>query len=89
MVSTFLASYFSFFPDAIQPFLMVISNAVFAFLVKLRICRKPERRYDVSAPTTITVSLPGTDPQDAERRRYVCQKSNVSISSLFPRNSET
>jgi hypothetical protein len=60
---------FSFFPDSIQPFIGVISNTIFSFLVKIKACKKPQRKYDVSSPTTITVSLPGTDPQDAERRR--------------------
>jgi len=63
--------YFSFFPDALQPVVAVLSNTLFNFLVKIHVCRKPRRKYDVSAPTTITVSLPGTDPQDAERRRLV------------------
>ena len=61
----------SFFPDTTQPFINVISNTVFSFLVKIKVCKKPQRKYDVGAPTTITVSLPGTDPQDAERRRQV------------------
>ncbi len=61
---------FSFFPDTTQPVVSVISNTVFSTLVRLKICKKPQRKYDVGAPTTITVSLPGTDPQDAERRRY-------------------
>jgi hypothetical protein len=59
----------SFFPDTCQPLVTIISTALFSLLVRLRVCRKPERRYDFGAPTTITVSLPGTDPQDAERRR--------------------
>jgi hypothetical protein len=38
--------------------------------VKVKICQKTVKRYDVGAPSSITISLPGTDPQDAERRRY-------------------
>ena len=59
----------SFFPEVVQPVIGVIGNSFFLLLVRLKICKKPQRTYDVSAPTTITVSLPGTDPQDAERRR--------------------
>ena len=62
-------SCFSFFPDSIQPFVAIVSNAIFTFLVKIKLCKKPQRKYDVSSSATITVSLPGTDPQDAERRR--------------------
>ena len=36
-------------------------------------CHKPIRTYDVGAPSAITISLPGMDPVDAERRRYCVQ----------------
>ncbi|CAD5115718.1 DgyrCDS4661 [Dimorphilus gyrociliatus] len=67
-------SFASFFPTALQPVVSVISNSVFNVFVKLRICKKPQRKYDVSNPTTITVTLPGNDP-DAERRRQVALKA--------------
>ncbi|KAK3581288.1 hypothetical protein CHS0354_033021 [Potamilus streckersoni] len=62
-------SFASFFPRQIQPVIAIISNTTFHVLVKLKVCKKPQRRYDVSSPTTITITLPGTDPQDAERRK--------------------
>ncbi|XP_050414555.1 transmembrane protein 115 [Patella vulgata] len=68
-------SFASFFPSQLQPFIAVLSNTVFMAFVKIKICKKPQRRYDVSSPTTITISLPGTDPQDAERRRQVALKA--------------
>ena len=42
---------------------------VYSFLVKIKVCKKQVRTYDVGAPSPITISLPGTDPADAERRR--------------------
>nr|CAH0113689.1 unnamed protein product [Daphnia galeata] len=33
------------------------------------------RKYDVGAPTAITISLPGTDTHDAERRRQIALKA--------------
>lgn len=76
LINTFLDilccdSRFSFFPDRMQPVVSIMSNVVFTVLVKAKICKKPQRKYDFSSPTTITVTLPGTDPQDAERRRYM------------------
>lgn len=65
----------SFFPDAISPFIAIISNTIFIALIKLKICKKPQRKYDMASSTTITVSLPGTDPQDAERRRQLALKA--------------
>ena len=59
----------SFFPEALQPAVGLLAGLVHAALVKLKVCRKMVKRYDVGAPSSITISLPGTDPQDAERRR--------------------
>ena len=42
-------------------------------------CHKPIRTYDVGAPSAITISLPGMDPVDAERRRYCVQNVFRSI----------
>lgn len=60
----------SFFPTVLQPPVEICSRGIYNLLVSLRICRKPVRKYDVGAPTAITISLPGTDSHDAERRRY-------------------
>nr|CAG4641716.1 EOG090X06Q3 [Eurycercus lamellatus] len=65
----------SFFPTVLQPPIEVCSKGVYNVLVSLRICRKPVRKYDVGAPTAITISLPGTDPHDAERRRQIALKA--------------
>ena len=46
-----------------------ISTIVFNTLIRLKVCQKPVRTYDVGAPSAITISLPGMDPADAERRR--------------------
>ena len=46
-----------------------VSTIIFNWMVKFNICSKPIRTYDVGAPSAITISLPGMDPADAERRR--------------------
>ncbi|XP_010159565.1 PREDICTED: transmembrane protein 115, partial [Eurypyga helias] len=60
----------TFFPEILQPVVGLVANLVHGVLVKVKVCRKTVKRYDVGAPSSITISLPGTDPQDAERRRY-------------------
>merc|ERR1712179_77497 len=63
------------FPNVLQPPVSVLSNTVFSLLVKCRVCKKPVRRYDVGAPTGITISLPGAESQDAERRRQIALRA--------------
>uniref|UniRef100_A0A3B3Z865 Uncharacterized protein n=1 Tax=Periophthalmus magnuspinnatus TaxID=409849 RepID=A0A3B3Z865_9GOBI len=65
----------SFFPEALQPVVGFLAGLVHAALVKIKVCRKMVKRYDVGAPSSITISLPGTDPQDAERRRQLALKA--------------
>ncbi|CAL4117234.1 unnamed protein product [Meganyctiphanes norvegica] len=62
-------SFSCFFPTVLQPPIQALANSVYTCLVRTKICRKPVRRYDVGAPSSISISLPGMDPQDAERRR--------------------
>lgn len=67
-----MADYFtfaSFFPNVIQPPIAVVSNTIHGFLVKIGICRKVVRRFDMANPTGVTISVPGADQHDMERRR--------------------
>ncbi|XP_077080071.1 transmembrane protein 115 [Siphateles boraxobius] len=68
-------AYASFFPEALQPAVGFAAGLVHSVLVKMKVCRKMVKRYDVGAPSSITISLPGTDPQDAERRRQLALKA--------------
>ena len=65
------------FPNVLQPPVSVISNTVFSLLVRCKICKKPVRRYDVGAggPAGITISIPGAESQDAERRRQIALRA--------------
>jgi len=66
---------FSFFPNVLQPPIAVVGNTVHEFLVRIGICHRTVRKFDMAAaPTGITISLPGIDPHDMERRRleYYC-----------------
>jgi len=64
-----------FFPNVLQPLISGFCNMIHACLVKVRICRRPVKKYDVGAPSSITISLPGVEPQDAERRRQIALKA--------------
>lgn len=73
-----MADYFtfaSFFPNVIQPPIAVFSNTVYGCLVRAGICRKFIRRFDMANPTGITISVPGQDPHDMERRRQIALKA--------------
>ncbi|XP_047135158.1 transmembrane protein 115 [Hydra vulgaris] len=61
------------FASLLPPFLRFpvrfLSNNLFRLMVKIGVCTNPVKTYDVGAPSSITISLPGSDPVDAERRR--------------------
>ncbi|XP_054721370.1 transmembrane protein 115-like [Uloborus diversus] len=65
----------SFFPNVIQPPLIVLGNAVFEFLVYIRLCKKPLRKYNLASSSSISVTIPGTEPHDAERRRQIALRA--------------
>lgn len=55
----------------IQPPISVASNSVYSIFVKIGLCRKVVRRFDMSNPTGVSVQVPGGDQHDMERRRFV------------------
>lgn len=59
----------TFFPEMFQPPLATLGGFVYHLLVSIRVCPKTVRTYDVGAPSTIKLTLPGTDPADAQRRK--------------------
>ncbi|VEN40350.1 unnamed protein product [Callosobruchus maculatus] len=78
-----MADYFtiaSFFPNVIQPPIAMISNTIYSALVKIGLCRKVVRKYDVASPIGVTISIPGSsssniDHHDTERRRQIALKA--------------
>ncbi len=78
----------SFFPNVLQPPI----NACFALLVRLRICKKPIRRYDMGASSSsgpaISISLPGVENHDTERRRQIALKALSDRLSKTPTSPE-
>jgi len=94
-------SFASFFPNVLQPPMAAIGNALFAFLVKIRVCRRQVRRYDVGGGSlgggpggvsasgpSISISLPGVDNHDTERRRQIALKALSDRLNKAPAASE-
>jgi len=78
----------SFFPNVIQPPVAVFGNTLFSLLVRLKVCKRQIRRYDVSSgglsggsvhggagAGSISISLPGVENHDTERRRQIALKA--------------
>merc|ERR1712223_1827186 len=78
----------SFFPNVIHPPVAVFGNTLFSLLVRLKVCKRPIRRYDVSGgglaggsvhggggAGSISISLPGVENHDTERRRQIALKA--------------
>jgi len=74
----------SFFPEPISPVVAVVANTVFSLLVRMKVCKRQVHRYNMAAPSgSITVSLPGTNAEDAERRRQIALKAlNERLSKM-------
>lgn len=74
----------SFFPEPISPVVGIVANTIFSLLVRMKICKRQVHRYNMAAPSgSITVSLPGTNAEDAERRRQIALKAlNERLSKM-------
>jgi len=59
----------TFFPSVIQTPVGILADLIFNFLLKIKVCRKTTYKYDVGAPSKITITLSGVHALDAERRR--------------------
>lgn len=74
-------AFHTFFPNVLQPAIAIVGNTVFSILVKLRLCNKTVHRYQfggsggAGSNTAISISLPGMENQDSERRRQIALKA--------------
>lgn len=75
--------HYSFFPNVLQPPIAVVSNTIHGFFVRIGLCRKVVRRFDMSnAPPGLIINLPGIDPHDSERRRFVSFHSSSNTNKF-------
>ena len=63
-------SFASFFPSLISPIISVFANTIFELLVKMKLCKPFIKKYNVGAPSNITITIPGPEAADADRRRF-------------------
>lgn len=61
----------SFFPNVMQPVISMLVNPVYLCCLKVGCVRPPAppRTSSTTSLTSVTVSIPGVDPHDIERRR--------------------
>lgn len=66
----------SFFPAILQPIISILVNPIYKISIKMGII-KPlvSLRSSQSSLTSVSVSLPGVDPHDMERRRQIALKA--------------
>ncbi|XP_065829897.1 transmembrane protein 115-like [Oscarella lobularis] len=65
----------TFFPEQMQPCVQVIANPVYNALIALKLCPKRVRTVNVDSLSSVTISLPGMDKADADRRRQKALKA--------------
>jgi hypothetical protein len=63
--------YFSFFPPPISPVISVLANTIFEIFVKIKLCKPFVKKYNVASSSSITITIPGAEAADADRRRFV------------------
>ncbi|CAF3649151.1 unnamed protein product [Rotaria sp. Silwood1] len=68
-------SFASFFPSPISPIISLFANTIFEIFVKLKLCKPFVKKYNVSSSSSITVTIPGAEAADADRRRQKALKA--------------
>jgi len=68
-------SFASFFPSIISPIISVFANTIFELLVKIRLCKPFVKKYNVASSSNITITIPGPEAADADRRRQKALKA--------------
>jgi hypothetical protein len=67
----FLFYFFSFFPPPISPIISVFANTIFEILVKIKLCKPYVKKHNIGLSSNITITIPGPEAADADRRRFV------------------
>ncbi len=62
---------FSFFPSIISPIISIFANTIFELFVKIKLCKPFAKKYNVASSSSITITIPGPEAADADRRRFV------------------
>ncbi|XP_026328332.1 transmembrane protein 115 [Hyposmocoma kahamanoa] len=79
-------SFDNFFPTVLQPVVRGILGPPHRCLVRLGVCSAQPRRVHLAiSPRGVTISMPGVEPQDMERRRQIALKA---LSERLSKTSE-
>lgn len=82
-------SFATLLPKPLRPATSVLSSILYGIMVRAGLCKNPVRTYDVGGPSSITISLPGSDPADAERRRKKALRAlNERLTQMQQKNSQ-
>ncbi|CAF0756152.1 unnamed protein product [Adineta ricciae] len=73
MSATF--SFASFFPSPIAPIISILANTIFGLFVQLKLCKPFVKKYNVASSSGLTITIPGPDAADADRRRQKALKA--------------
>ncbi|XP_055905590.1 transmembrane protein 115 [Eupeodes corollae] len=67
----------SFFPGVMQPFIGILVNPMYLCCLKMGVVKPPAppRTVSTSSLSSISISMPGVDPHDIERRRLIALKA--------------
>uniref|UniRef100_S4P0A7 Transmembrane protein 115 n=4 Tax=Pararge aegeria TaxID=116150 RepID=S4P0A7_9NEOP len=79
-------SFDNFFPTVLQPLVRGILGPVHRCCVRIGMCSPSPRRVHLAlSPRGVTISMPGVEPQDMERRRQIALKA---LSERLSKTSE-
>ncbi|CAK1553428.1 unnamed protein product [Leptosia nina] len=79
-------SFDNFFPTVLQPVVRGIISPVHRCCVRVGICSPSQRRVHLAlSPRGVTITMPGVEPQDMERRRQIALKA---LSERLSKTSE-
>ncbi|CAF1231638.1 unnamed protein product [Adineta steineri] len=62
---------YSFFPTFISPIISVFANTIFEIFVKIKLCQPYVKKYNASSSSSVTITIPGAEAADADRRRIL------------------
>ena len=74
----------SFFPNVMQPIIAVLVNPIYVCCLKIGVVKPPAppRVASAASLSSVSISMPGVDPHDVERRRYLI-KVFICIQKFF------
>ncbi|XP_075149246.1 transmembrane protein 115 [Haematobia irritans] len=67
----------SFFPNIMQPVIHLLVNPIYKFFLRVGVVKPPAppRIASAASLTSVSISMPGVDPHDIERRRQIALKA--------------